>query len=141
MPEILHELTIAVAPDAVYRALTTAEGLARWWTTDVVADGTVGGFAEFGFSGRATVLRMEILELTVPSKVRWRCVGGHSEWQGTEITFRVEPEKAGSELLFMHQRWMWRDGSFARCSFDWGRYLASLKQYLETGTGAPQRSA
>lgn len=141
MPEILHELTIATTPDAVFRALTTPEGLASWWTPDVVAGTPVGSVAEFGFNGRATVLRMEILELTPPRKVRWRCVGGHSEWQGTEITFQVEPEKEGSELLFMHQRWLWRDGSFARCSFDWGRYLASLKQYLETGTGSPHRPA
>ncbi len=35
MYDIVHQLTIAATPDRVYEAVTTSEGLASWWTTDV----------------------------------------------------------------------------------------------------------
>jgi len=34
MAEIIHRVGIADSANAVYKALTTDEGLSRWWTTD-----------------------------------------------------------------------------------------------------------
>ncbi|MDQ3699221.1 MAG: SRPBCC domain-containing protein [Gemmatimonadota bacterium] len=141
MPEIHHQLTIHATPEAVYDALTRAEGLASWWTTDVVAEPRVGAVAEFGFNNRRTVFRMEITELRPSTSVRWRCVGGHPEWDGTEIVFALTPAPEGTVLRLHHLRWQWRDGVLAQCSFDWARYLMSLRAYAETGTGTPHGEA
>lgn len=140
MPEILHELRIAATPEEVYGALTTPEGLAAWFTRDVVTTATVGSTSEFGFDNHQTVFRMEIVELVPAACVRWRCVGGHSEWQGTEVMFELEPADAAkaTDLRFHHQRWLWRDGQLARSSYEWALGLASLKTFLESGTGTPR---
>ncbi len=42
MPDVLHEVTIAAAPDKVYKALTEQQGLEAWWTTHAIAEAKVG---------------------------------------------------------------------------------------------------
>jgi uncharacterized protein YndB with AHSA1/START domain len=37
MLDILHRVGIKSSPDAVYRALTTLDGLAGWWTRNTQA--------------------------------------------------------------------------------------------------------
>lgn len=140
MPEILHELRIAATPDQVYHALTSPEGLSAWWTRDVVATATLGSTSEFGFDNHQTVVRMEIVELVPGACVRWRCVGGHTEWQGTEVMFELEPAESAkaTDVRFHHQRWLWRDGLLARSSYEWALHLTSLKLLLEKGIGTPR---
>jgi uncharacterized protein YndB with AHSA1/START domain len=50
MKTIHHVLDPAVPAAKVYEALTTEEGLAGWWTTDVSApDAAVGAAIDFRF--------------------------------------------------------------------------------------------
>ncbi|MBI2169815.1 MAG: SRPBCC domain-containing protein [Actinobacteria bacterium] len=140
MPDILHQVVINARPSAVYRALTEPGGLASWWTADVDAEPELGSVARFGFDGRSTVFMMKIEELEADEFVRWHCVGGHPEWEHTEITFDLSPADdpaGGTVLYFAHRGWESTDGILAMCSFDWARYLMSLRAYLETGTGSP----
>ncbi len=137
MPDILHRVAIHVSPEQVYHALTMPAGLAAWWTRDVTAEPTVGSVALFGFNRREVVFRMFVQELVEASRVGWHCLGGHPEWKDTEITFVLSPVVEGTVLDFAHRGWKSCEGIFAVCNFDWARYLASLKTYLETGAGAP----
>jgi len=137
VPEILHQLTIRARPAQVYRALTTAEALAAWWTRDVVAEPAIGSVAQFGFNRREVVFRMFVQELEEEKRVRWRCLGGHPEWRDTEITLSLSAVADGTVVRFAHGGWKSSDGILAVCSFDWACYLASLKSYLETGCGSP----
>ncbi len=137
MPDILHRLVIRASPAHVYRALTMPEGLAAWWTRDVTAEPTVGSVALFGFNRREVVFRMFVQELVETDRVRWHCLGGHPEWRDTEITFVLSPAADGTAVDFAHRGWKSSEGILAVCSLDWARYLQSLKDYLETGLGAP----
>lgn len=141
MPDILHQLVIEAPAASLYRALTEPDGLAAWWTADVDAEPELGSVASFGFDGRSTVFKMKIEDLVENEFVRWHCVGGHPEWEHTEITFDLT-EEAGDAgprtiLYFAHRGWESTDGVMAMCSFDWARYLTSLKAYLEGGAGSP----
>ena len=49
MPDILHRVGIKSSLDDVYKALTTREGLAGWWTNDTQGESTVGGVLQFRF--------------------------------------------------------------------------------------------
>lgn len=137
MPDILHQVVIDAPTAAVYRTLTEPDGLAAWWTADVDAEPELGSVASFGFDGRSTLFKMKIEELTENEFVRWHCVGGHPEWEHTEITFDLSEQDGRTILYFAHRGWESTDGILAMCSFDWARYLMSLKAYLETGTGTP----
>ncbi len=137
MPEILHQLVINVLPDAVFDAITTQKGLSRWWTTDVKAEPTVGSIAEFGFNSRAMVFDMRVVGLDRPNFIRWHCLAGHPEWANTDLVFAISTHRDGAVLRFAHRGWESSEGILAQCSYDWARYLASLKSYLEKGAGSP----
>ena len=52
MPDIMHLVKIRAAPERVYQAITTAEGIRNWWTRDTVLEPKIGATGEFGFYER-----------------------------------------------------------------------------------------
>lgn len=137
MADILHQLTIADSPDRVYQALTQQTGLAAWWTRRCDAEPRLGSIASFYFVDGAVRFRMRIDALEPAQKVAWTCLGDDPEWQDTHLTFDLSPHPDGTLLNFSHRHWQSTTGIFAMCSYDWARYLTSLKSYLETGRGQP----
>lgn len=138
MAEILHTLPIDAKPGKVYRAITEQDGLRSWWTRFSMAEPTVGYVNEFGFGGEFKFL-MRIDDLERDELVLWTCVGGHEEWEGTQIAFRLEPfpDRKATLLRFAHTGWRSSDGVLPQCSYDWAQYLRSLKMYVERGQGTP----
>ena len=54
MPDILHRVEIKASPKDTYRALTTIDGLAGWWTTNTKGGADdIDGIVEFRFGERA----------------------------------------------------------------------------------------
>ena len=49
MAEIRHYLVIHAPVEKVYRAISEQQGLAAWWTDDVIAEPKVNSIAEFNF--------------------------------------------------------------------------------------------
>ena len=78
MYDIKHLVTIDAPIPVVYMALTEQEGLAGWWTSDTVANPSVGSIAAFQFGDRHhNTMRIEALE---PNKrVEWTCLDGDPE--------------------------------------------------------------
>ena len=133
MPDILHRIGVRnTDASRAYAALTTADGLARWWTTETTGDTRL----EFRFSGRGGA-DMEVTEATPPSHLTWRVVAGPDEWLGTTIDWTIRTEGEWTIILFSHAGWREPGEFMHHCSNRWGTFLLSLKSLLETGTGAP----
>ena len=49
MKTIIHVVHMRASPPQVFDALTTAEGLSQWWTTQVAVDAGTGGIIRFTF--------------------------------------------------------------------------------------------
>src|SRR5262249_51239177 len=49
MVDLHHNVPINAAPEKVFTAIATQEGMRGWWTRDATLDSKVGGKAEFGF--------------------------------------------------------------------------------------------
>ena len=63
---------------------------------------------------------------------------GADEWIGTHIIFEIEEKPDGKVFLnFQQSGWKGETEFFANCNFNWGRYLLSLKLFLEKGKGNP----
>lgn len=139
MAEILHELFIKATPAKVYHALTESKGIANWWTRHVQMEARLNSIAQFSFEHGQILLRMKILRLIPNKAVVWHCVGGQAEWEDTQIYFELLPTRDGTTLQFGHRGWKRTTGLLPRCSFDWARYLMSLRAYLEKGKGYPVR--
>ena len=139
MPDIRHLLTINAAPESIYQALTTAEGIRQWWTRDADLGSEIGGTGEFRFSYEGTVVtQVSIEELTPPARVGWKTISSfRPEWEGTTITFDLRPEGSGTVLSLAHRGFAQADEGYVLTTTGWGYYLVSLQQYLETGKGAP----
>jgi hypothetical protein len=142
--DIVHELTIAAAPDAVFEAITSQAGLAQWWDRRCDRSLEPGQVATLPIAGDQIVARIDVADR--PEVVLWECVQGPSEWIGTSVAFRIEelPADVADEVggpvsivRFWHGGWPYENGLMPRASFQWAMLLDSLRQYLVTGTGRP----
>jgi uncharacterized protein YndB with AHSA1/START domain len=136
MPAIKHYLVIQAPAAKVYDAVTSQAGLSSWWTRETKAQPRVGGINEFKFGDRF-FNRMEVAELEPGKRVAWKCVEAEPEWVGTTLTFDLEEENGVTTVRFGHNDWAAETDFFASCNYNWGLYMKSLKQYVETGKGMP----
>lgn len=136
MSDILHRVGIKSSTSDVYRALTTLQGLAEWWTTDTQGSGEVGGVIEFRFGTRG-FFNMKVLELDPARRVRWQVIDGPPDWIGTKVSFDLKQEGEQATVLFKHADWREQSEFMHHCSSKWASFLMSLKALVETGKGAP----
>jgi len=140
MSDILHRVGIKSSADQVYKALTTREGLAAWWTSNTQGESKVGGVLLFRFSaGGAEIggFDMKVLELDPARRVLWQVVDGPAEWIGTQVIFDIKKAGDYAIVLFKHQGWKEPVEFMHHCSTKWATYLMSLKSLMENGKGAP----
>jgi uncharacterized protein YndB with AHSA1/START domain len=137
---ILATVDIAAKPERVFRALTTAADIMRWWgaddvyrTTNWTADFRVGGTwrAEGrGADGKPFSVAGEFLEIDPPRKLvqTWRpdWAGGHE----TTVTYRLEPTPEGTRLTLRHEGFKEHPESCGGHTSGWERVLGWLMQDL-----------
>jgi uncharacterized protein YndB with AHSA1/START domain len=140
MVDILHRVGIKSSLDEVYKALTTREGLAAWWTNNTRGESKLGGVLQFRFSAGGVEIGgfdMKVLELQPAKRVLWQVVDGPAEWIGTKVSFDLKQAGDHAIVLFKHQGWKEPVEFMHHCSTKWAIYLTSLKSLVETGKGTP----
>jgi uncharacterized protein YndB with AHSA1/START domain len=141
MVSIIHRIGVKSPIDKVYKALSTIEGLANWWTEEVEGEEKVGGKIEFTFRSEKGDIKgkmtMEVLQLNAGKNVQWRCIDGPDEWIGTDVTFELSEQDGQTIMLFGHRNWREPVEFTAHCSMKWAVFLLSFREYVETGKGKP----
>lgn len=137
MKKIIHHLQIKVAPEQVFDAIATGQGLSRWWSKVVEAEERVGGLVRFTFIADFNP-HMQITALDRPKAVGWRCVGGHEAWADNTFRFAIGAEGDGASLHFTqdYAREL-SDEQYGIYNYNWGFYLESLRNYCEGDRGKP----
>jgi len=136
MADILHRIGVEhSSPEQVYGALTTLDGLSGWWTEKTSGEADLGGVIEFRFGPGG--FDMKVAELEPGRLVRWDVVGGPEEWIGTSVQWDLRQDGDYTIVLFTHEGWREPVEFMHHCSTKWATFLMSLKQFLETGEGAP----
>jgi uncharacterized protein YndB with AHSA1/START domain len=132
---------IETAPERVFRALTDADELGRWFTSSAESDPRTGGEYvlrfEFEDESRNHTYAGRYEEVTPNERVRYPWNGQFGE---TTVEFVLRPLGGGTELTLVHSGWT--DGAEeARQMHEqgWGFFLENLERYL-TG-GEDQRDA
>jgi uncharacterized protein YndB with AHSA1/START domain len=136
--DIVHELFIAAEPSAVYDALTTPTGLARWWDTRCTDALVEGEQADLPIGDEPVVARVEMAE--APEVVSWTFEEGPREWVGTSVAVRIEPvpssvsgtERPVCAVRLWHGGWAYEDGLLPRASFEWAMALDRLRRTCES---------
>jgi len=58
---LVHQVNIKATPHTIYKALSTAQGLQSFWTSESKAEPRVGAIATFGFGGPTQRMRVDEL--------------------------------------------------------------------------------
>src|SRR4051812_35716657 len=134
MIDITHRIGIKSSIAQVYKALTTINGLAHWWTEEVEGDEQVGGKITFTFRSETEEIKgrmtMQVQKLNVDKEVRWQVKEGPDEWIGTEITFELSQQDNQTIIIFGHRKWREPVEFMAHCSMKWAVFLLSLREYV-----------
>src|SRR5437879_10257945 len=135
---LVHQVNIKATPDQIYAAVSTARGLAAFWTSESQADSKVGTIATFGFGGPSQ--RMRVDELTPGKRVKWTALADFPNWNGTTVTWEISPAENGETgVLFRHADW---SASVSQDDLGSINYTCSLvvvgvNQNAQTGTPKP----
>ena len=139
MSDILLEVTIAAAPDKVFKALTEQQGLEAWWTTHMVAEPKVGSAVKAFLRGGQTVIKMEMRTLEPGRKVVWGVLERVAGWGGSQFTWDLSPVENSTKVLFGYRDFpASADDNLPSLTYAWAVNLTSLKAYLEIGKGHPK---
>jgi uncharacterized protein YndB with AHSA1/START domain len=139
MPDIVHRIGIRAPLAQVYAAVSSADGVAGWWSRETRAIEGRSLESRFQAPDGAELGRMAFdLVRTVPDEsVHWRFTEGPDEWVGTDATFEFSRDGDMTLVIFGHRGWREPVEFMAHCSMKWAVFLLSLRQYAETGTGRP----
>ncbi|RYG40054.1 MAG: SRPBCC domain-containing protein [Chitinophagaceae bacterium] len=141
MANIIHRIGIKASPVAVYKAVSTIEGVAAWWTNATSGTSEVGKDIEVRFNtpeGKEVgMMKMRVETLDQDKLVKWKFVEGPVEWIGTEVVFKLQHEGDVTIVLFAHNNWKEEIEFMAHCSMKWATFLLSLRELIETGKGRP----
>src|SRR5713226_4733551 len=90
---LVHQVNVKATPDTIYKAVSTGEGLASFWTSDSKAEAKVGSIATFGFGGPTQ--RMRVDELKPGKRVKWVALADFPNWDGTTVTWDLSSAENG----------------------------------------------
>ena len=133
---IKHLIHFESDKSKVFDALSSINGLSRWWTSQTTGGENEGDHIDFRFGDRYFI-QMKIIEVQPNEKVVWECTKGDPDWIGTVISFELSSNEEKVVLRFKHDKWPTHGDFFAHCNLSWAKYLLSLKLYLEKGKGSP----
>lgn len=137
MSEIHHDISINAVPETVYQALTTAQGLKAWFTSQVSGSGELGSNWKLSFADQL-FFSWEVLTAENPHRVVWECLDGPGNSIGTEVEFLLKPGANNQTILtIFHRGWKDRDPKFTRCVEIWRTLMSHLQRYCETGVAEP----
>ena len=130
---IKHLFHIDAPRSEVFKAINSIDGLASWWTVQTEGDAALGGTIRFSFGDYVGPL-MKVTTSDQDSKIVWECIESDG-WEGHTFTFELDENDGKTRIRFDHAGWEDQGDFYAGCCFSWGRYLRSLRQYVQTGTG------
>ena len=128
-----HTLTVDRPRDEVFRALTDADELKRWWITDGVSDARAGGRYRYEWKmadpANDHVQEGAYEEVVDGERIAypWSSPAGDSR-----VTFTLSAQDGETQVSLVHEGIAAED-EFERYQQGWAGFLANLKSVLEAG--------
>jgi uncharacterized protein YndB with AHSA1/START domain len=133
--DIVLGIEIHGEPKAVFDTIATRSGLAAFWTPDVQGEEAEGGELTFGFSGAPVRLPVRVARLDAPNAIEWESPGGFPFWEGTRVTWALEPSEHGTKVVFRHIGFPDEqpEYDFGSIALTWATIVSRLKEVVESG--------
>jgi uncharacterized protein YndB with AHSA1/START domain len=129
-----HALTVDAPRDRVFRAITDADDLKRWWITDGISDPRPGG--RFRYEWRMAdpandhVQEGSYEEVVDGERVTFPWSGGPAG--DSRVTLTLSERDGATQVSLVHSG-IGADDQFERYEQGWQGFLANLKSVLEGG--------
>jgi uncharacterized protein YndB with AHSA1/START domain len=134
--DILHDFSINTSPDRVFEAVSTPEGLDRWWTKRSAGTATPGAEFELWF-GPEYDWRARVTGFVPNAEFELEITRADADWTGTRVGFRLHGGRGTTQVRFSHTGWASANEHFRVSSYCWAMYLRVLRRYLEHGEVVP----
>jgi len=139
MADIFHDFPIKVAPDRVFRAVSTPQGLDQWWTKQ--SEGAPSQGAEYKLSfGPQYDWSAKVTRCVPNSEFELEMVRADDDWIGTRVGLRLEERGNTTWVRFHHTGWPGANEHYRISCNCWAMYLRILRRYLEHGESVPYES-
>lgn len=137
--EYVYVTLIAVSPEKVWRALTTAEFTCQYWhSTRVRSSWEVGSPVEFLVDNDEIGCAGEVLACDPPRELSYTWSFPRNPETRDEapsrVTFLLEELPGATKLTVKHDRFPTDSKMYPMVSQGWPFVIAGLKTLLETGT-------
>lgn len=142
------KFSVSASTESVYKAIT--KEVNEWWTTESNEAAEIGNILTVKF-GASNFMSMEVERAIFNELILWKVVGanmfiegggsGNDEWVGTKIQWKIAGTESGSEVFLFHEGLLPSFDCYETCKNGWDYFLASLKEYLNTGKGTPYTGA
>jgi len=136
MPDVTQDFPIAVPPERVFAAISTPDGLSRWWTKRAAGEAKAGSTWELGF-GPGYDWRARVTRCDPDASFELQIVSADADWQGTRVGFELTPTATGTQVHFHHLGWPQGNEHYRISCFCWAMYLRVMKRNLEHGETVP----
>ncbi|WP_351230941.1 SRPBCC domain-containing protein [Streptomyces sp. NPDC002133] len=138
MADIALQIRIDSDADTVYRAISTAEGVAGWFTTRAEIGEGVGALHRLSFPGAPMTWDFRIETAEPGKRLAQTVVAGPPQWIGTEIVYALEAHPEGGTVVrFDHTGFAEIDDMFREVTMGWAGMFLRLKENVETGSPVP----
>jgi len=143
-PSFSSTFVVEKSPEEVFAAINDVRG---WWSGNIEGDtDQLGGEFTYQYED-VHYSKQRITEFVPYEKVVWYVVDSYlsfvddkSEWDGTQISFRVAKLGDRTEVCFTHHGLVPEDECFEACSGAWSYYMnESLREFIVSGRGAPNK--
>jgi uncharacterized protein YndB with AHSA1/START domain len=133
MADIFHYFPINASIDKVFDAVSTPNGLDKWWSKTTLGKGEVGETFHLHFEPDYNWTA--IVSKCIPDKEFELTIQTSDEdWKGSKVGFRLTDKKNNvTEVQFYHTGWQEDNEHFRISNFCWAMYLRILKRNLEFG--------
>ncbi len=136
-----QSFVVARSPEHVFEAIQDVRG---WWS-ESIEGGTGGVGAAFVFRYQSFHRSTQrVVELVRGERVVWSVddaeltfVDDRAEWNGTDVMFEILKQGDATEVRFTHVGLVPTLQCYEDCSGGWSALLASLRELITSGKGAP----
>ena len=139
-----HVMELASSPEEVWKAITEAEELVRWFPLESNVEPGEGGHITYGWGEMTGTCKIVDWKPALHLKTTWmQAPGAEAEPSSLAVDWFLEGSAGSTRLRLVHSGFgtgkQW-DDEFNGTKHGWDFELFSLKHYLEHHRGASRRS-
>lgn len=132
MADLFHYFPINTSVERVFEAISTPEGIDKWWAKTTSGKVAVGETFHFYFEPDYNWTA--VVSKCIPNKeFELTMQTSDEDWKGTKVGFRLADKHNVTEVEFYHTGWKVDNEHLRISNFCWAMYLRILKRNLEFG--------